>query len=200
MFSKVINIFKAFDLFKIKEDSNGIRYVNESVRFLTVIVDLMCLAFMVYIISYTFGMIFHGFLIAPADIKVRAITGEDLSIEDKEFMLRYFIIWIIQQFVQFGALLLIVVSMWTKFGATPGKLLFGIKVVDTTTLKYITVKQGIKRFLSFPLSILPLCAGIIWSIFDKKGQTFHDKIANTVVVFKNSLRKLNVNYNNKNNN
>jgi hypothetical protein len=37
------------------------------------------------------------------------------------------------------------------------------------------------------LSILPLGLGIIWCIFDRRRQTWHDKIANTAVVYKESL-------------
>ena len=74
--------------------------------------------------------------------------------------------------------------MWCKFGTTPGKFLFGVRIVDADTFQKITFKQASIRFFSVILSIIPVFLGVIWSIFDKRSQTWHDKIANTVLIVK----------------
>ncbi|MDR2609800.1 MAG: RDD family protein, partial [Rickettsiales bacterium] len=84
-----------------------------------------------------------------------------------------------------------VAYMWIRFAATPGKLLLGLRVVDEQTFGKMTLKQATKRFFSFILSVAPLFLGFIWSNFDKRCQTWHDKIAGTVVVTSKSLRRQN---------
>lgn len=79
--------------------------------------------------------------------------------------------------------------MWVKFATTPGKLLFGLRVVDAQTFEKMTLKQATKRFFSFILSVAPLFLGFLWSNFNKRCQTWHDKIAGTVVVMSKSLRR-----------
>jgi uncharacterized RDD family membrane protein YckC len=77
---------------------------------------------------------------------------------------------------------LYVVYFWYKKGATPGKMLLRCKVLDAKTGEGISIKQGIIRFLSIPLSILPLLIGLFMIDFTKKRQALHDKIAGTIVV------------------
>lgn len=75
------------------------------------------------------------------------------------------------------------VWFWSKKGATPGKMLFRCKVLNADNLQNITYKQGIVRFLSLPLSILPLLIGLFMIDFTKNRQSLHDKIAKTIVVY-----------------
>ena len=47
-----------------------------------------------------------------------------------------------------------------------------------------------KRFFAIGLSIAPLFLGILWTRFDKRKQAWHDKLANTVVILKSSLKTI----------
>lgn len=76
---------------------------------------------------------------------------------------------------------------WLKFQATPGKILFSLKVLDEQTGSPLTLKQSIFRYLGYFVSIFGLMLGFIWIAFDAKKQGWHDKIAKTVVVRDNSL-------------
>ena len=40
------------------------------------------------------------------------------------------------------------------------------------------------RYLSYIVSLLPLCLGFLWVARDARKQGFHDKIAKTVVLYK----------------
>lgn len=65
-----------------------------------------------------------------------------------------------------------------KLGATVGKFLMRIKIVNKGDYKKPTLFQFIKRFIGY---ITILIGG--WSIFfNKERQTTHDKIAGTVVI------------------
>lgn len=75
-----------------------------------------------------------------------------------------------------------VLGFWIKQGATPGKMLFGLKVLDEKTGNFLTLGQALLRYVSQFLSGIVLFLGYIWAGFDKKKQSWHDKIAKTVVV------------------
>jgi len=82
----------------------------------------------------------------------------------------------------------VILYMWVKLdGATPGKKLMKIKVVDADTFETIDYKQAAKRFFGYILSSIPLLLGFVVGAFTNKKQTLHDKIANTVVVESDSL-------------
>jgi uncharacterized RDD family membrane protein YckC len=66
--------------------------------------------------------------------------------------------------------------------ATPGKLLMSCHVVDAKTGNRISVLQAILRYFGYIISLLSLCLGFLWIIWDKRKQGFHDKIAGTVVI------------------
>jgi len=76
----------------------------------------------------------------------------------------------------------IVIMFWSYRGATPGKMLFSMKIVDATTFGKLSRKQEIIRFLSYTVSVLPFGLGFLWVAFDKRRQALHDKIAGTVVI------------------
>ena len=72
--------------------------------------------------------------------------------------------------------------MWMKYKATPGKMLFSLKIVKTDIGEALTLKESVIRYFSYFAAAIPLCIGFIWIAFDPKKQGWHDKIAGTVVV------------------
>ena len=79
---------------------------------------------------------------------------------------------------------IIIVALWIKFLGTPGKLIMKCNIVDARTGGAIGVGQGIIRYIGYIISLIPLCLGFFWIIWDKKKQGFHDKMAGTVVIVK----------------
>ncbi|MCF6212283.1 MAG: RDD family protein [Gammaproteobacteria bacterium] len=77
--------------------------------------------------------------------------------------------------------------LWVKFLGTPGKLLLGCQVVDAQTFEPLRPRQAVLRFFAYIVSLLPLGLGFLWVIRDKRKQSFHDKIANTVVLHEAGL-------------
>lgn len=67
--------------------------------------------------------------------------------------------------------------------ATPGKAMMGIAVVDEAG-NTLTLKAAIIRHAATFLSAVFLCAGYFMSLFTAKRQTFHDMVAQSVVIFK----------------
>ena len=80
-----------------------------------------------------------------------------------------------------------VVAFWRMRGATPGKMLCGLRIVDSTTLGPLSTGQCIGRYLAYIVSALPLFLGYLWVAVDRRKQGFHDKLASTFVVRENDL-------------
>ena len=69
-------------------------------------------------------------------------------------------------------------------GQTVGKRALGIRVVDFGggTDRGIGYGRAFIRWISRILSAIPCLLGYFWMLWDKEKQTWHDKLANTVVV------------------
>ena len=82
-----------------------------------------------------------------------------------------------------GLTMLFTVGFWINFVGTPGKLLLGCQVVDADSLDVMNIRQAFVRFVAYLASMLPLMLGFLWIAKDPRKQGFHDKIANTVVLY-----------------
>jgi uncharacterized RDD family membrane protein YckC len=76
----------------------------------------------------------------------------------------------------------LVVGFWRRYGATPGKLAVGLKIVDAQTGERAPVGRLALRLACYLVSALPLYLGFLWVAVDRRKQGWHDKIAGTVVV------------------
>jgi uncharacterized RDD family membrane protein YckC len=84
--------------------------------------------------------------------------------------------------ISYGIPAVIIVVLWRRTLATPGKMAIGAQIVDAGTLGKPTVGQLVIRYLGYYVSTLPLGLGLIWVAFDPRKQGWHDKLANTVVI------------------
>jgi uncharacterized RDD family membrane protein YckC len=71
---------------------------------------------------------------------------------------------------------------WSMIEETPGKAALGLRVVRRDG-KRMTVWRSIVRSLAYWISALPLFLGFLWILVDNERQGWHDKIANTCVVY-----------------
>lgn len=175
---------------KAKVDARGIVYSYGFARYTSTMVDVLLFSVVLSCI---------GAIIAPAIDDPKAYRAfQKYSLDHtahlngyESTMVRSRInMWLLSQFVQIVIAFISVVYMWVKYSTTPGKYLFGLRIVDAETLNGISLKQAIKRVCFLPISMLCLCVGMIWSSFDKRAQGWHDKVAKTVVVTNKSLMKL----------
>jgi len=67
-------------------------------------------------------------------------------------------------------------------GQTIGKRALGIRVYDFRSGGAIGTSRGILRYFARILSTIPLFLGYFWMLWDDEKQTWHDKIAGSVVV------------------
>jgi uncharacterized RDD family membrane protein YckC len=67
-------------------------------------------------------------------------------------------------------------------GQTIGKRAVGIRVVDIGGGGAIGFSRAFLRYIGRYLSAIPIFLGYFWMLWDPQKQTWHDKIANSVVV------------------
>jgi uncharacterized RDD family membrane protein YckC len=73
------------------------------------------------------------------------------------------------------------VSFWATTGQTLGKMALGIKVISTDGSP-VSWGRALLRYLGYIVSGLVLALGFLWIAFDPQRQGWHDKIAGTYVV------------------
>ncbi len=72
------------------------------------------------------------------------------------------------------------IGFWTASGATPGKMLFGLKVL-TEDGEPIGLDKAVLRFIGLWVNILTLGIGYLMIAFRKDKRGLHDLIAGTIV-------------------
>ncbi len=68
------------------------------------------------------------------------------------------------------------------YGASLGKIICKIKIISTDLLDTPSLSASITRAVTRVFSEYILYLGFLWGLFDKNRQTWHDKIARTLVV------------------
>ncbi|OGY26800.1 MAG: hypothetical protein A2Z11_02145 [Candidatus Woykebacteria bacterium RBG_16_43_9] len=74
------------------------------------------------------------------------------------------------------------VGLTGAYGATLGKMVFGLRVLDSNGQKISFEKAALREIIGKWVSGLVFGLGYLWVAFDNKKQGWHDKIASTYVV------------------
>jgi len=135
---------------------DDVQYVGFWARFWATMVDIVLLLMLIYPLFYL-------------------LYGSAFLERSCEFSL-------VNSVINFILPFLAVMFLWKSKGATPGKMLIKATIVDEKTLQSPSTKQLFIRYWAYLLSALPLMLGYFWAGWDKKKQTWHDKLAHTVVI------------------
>jgi len=164
----------------IKNSTLNIRYAGFWVRFLATWIDMaifvLPIGFVIYVISGGNLVDFSSFS------QSIAYAQEGKTLDALQHMPRASAKW-----EPIFELLIAAVTIvfWKKWaGATPGKKLLGIYVVDAQTHGEINNKQAIIRYISYIISTIPLAIGFIMVAFHKQKRSLHDILADTLVIYK----------------
>jgi len=162
------------------QNNGAIKYAGFWVRFLATWIDMaifvLPIGFVIYVISGGNLVDFSSFS------QSIAYAQEGKTLESLQHMPRASAKW-----EPIFELLIAAVTIlfWKKWaGATPGKKLLGIYVVDAKTHGEINNKQAIIRYISYIISTIPLAIGFIMVAFHKQKRSLHDILADTLVIYK----------------
>jgi uncharacterized RDD family membrane protein YckC len=120
----------------------------------------------------------------------RASFGQRLAayiLDTIVFIIVYFILFLISRTLAYVVATILSLAYFTYFegspsGQTIGKRLLGIRVIDFSAGGPIGHGRAFVRWLGRILSGAVCVLGYLWMLWDKEKQTWHDKIATTVVV------------------
>jgi uncharacterized RDD family membrane protein YckC len=110
-------------------------------------------------------------IIALWDSFSRAVTVEDMINITNNFIFEYMMMKIIYQafFVM-------------KYGASIGKIMMKIRVIEINTLQTPNVISSLNRAIFRVISEMMFYLGFLWGLLNPKRQTWHDMTARTLVI------------------
>lgn len=71
---------------------------------------------------------------------------------------------------------------FTAEGGTPGKRMFGLRLARLDGSRPGFGRAALREIIGRPISSIPLYLGYLWMLDDASRQTWHDRIADTIVV------------------
>lgn len=110
-------------------------------------------------------------IIALWETFTQAKTTEEIIFVTNSFVLEYMILKVIYQsfFVM-------------QYGASIGKILMKIRIVEVSTLQTPNVLVALNRGIFRVLSEVIFFLGFLWGILEPSRQAWHDKTAKTLVI------------------
>ena len=91
--------------------------------------------------------------------------------------------WFLDLAIEYILPAIAAVAFWRLYGATPGKMAVGAKIVDAKSGARPSTARLALRYVAYLVSALPLFLGFIWIGISRRKQGFHDKIARTMVIY-----------------
>ncbi|MDA3945921.1 MAG: RDD family protein [Helicobacteraceae bacterium] len=166
--------------FNIQNSKSKIRYAGFWIRFLATWIDtavlIVPLGFIVYILSggewLDFSDVTQSITLAQNGELLTALESMPKTSMKWEPLFELLIAGV-------------TILFWKRWaGATPGKKVLGIHVVDAKTYEEINNKQAIIRYIGYIISTIPLAVGFLMVAFRKDRRALHDLLAETVVIYK----------------
>lgn len=145
------------DEIESKLHNEGITLANNKKRAMAFFIDEMLLSFLL--------------IISIWDSFANAASTEEIINLTNEFALEFMLLKVIYQafFVM-------------QYGASIGKIVMKIRVIDTKTMQRPNVLVALNRGIFRVISELFLYLGFLWGLLNPQRQTWHDKTASTLVV------------------
>lgn len=167
--------------FSKREPSPRDRYAGYHERVFASTVDLACLFILLYEPFSWLGRMIYGES-APSELVQAGANMSWQQAIDAYLNSELAILMGVNLIIQLVIIGILLISCQYGFGTTPGRYIVGLKLVDAKTESEPTLFQLIRRYLGYFISLTPLMLGYIWCNWDTKRQTWHDKIAGTVVL------------------
>lgn len=74
------------------------------------------------------------------------------------------------------------VIFWVLVGATPGKQILGLRIIRTDTSP-LGWSRAVLRYIGYFISAIVFFLGYLWVFVDDRRMAWHDKLADTFVVY-----------------
>jgi len=142
--------------------SAGVIYADFGSRFLAALVDGIILAVIGFVVGALVGALFGGNLRTPSDLDNFTLLNNLIGAVIGAIYPMYFLVM--------------------QNGQTPGKRMMRIRVVRKDGAKLSWFDAFLREVVGKFISAFVLLLGYLWMLWDADKQTWHDKIANTIVI------------------
>jgi len=156
-------------------ETHRVRHAGFVTRFVALMIDILIV---------TFGSLLFGGM-ASLILNFFGISANGLDLQASTVNLLELIQVIIVGVTALATLLFVpayFVVFWTVVGATPGKQILGLQIVRTNRAQ-LGWFRSILRFIGYFISAIVFFLGFLWVFVDRRRQGWHDKIADTFVVY-----------------
>jgi len=149
--------------------SDNLDYATPLRRFFSAVLDGFVLTLFLTLLSFPFIYFFQ------LDKVLAQMKPEDVQV-----LLEPYSVFISSGLYLFiSCISALFISLW---GGTPGKIILRLKVLTIEGGKVSFGRALLREMVGKWISSLAFDIGYLWALWDSKHQTWHDKIANTVVV------------------
>ncbi|NDJ62357.1 MAG: RDD family protein [Chloroflexi bacterium] len=140
------------------------QYAGFVTRFIAFLLDIVVVS-AVYTVSVGIGQLIGNFFNVDVFemVNTQPLVGTVVGLAALNFPVVYYVFF------------------WSLIGQTPGKALMGIRIYGKNGQR-IGVWRAFVRYVGYWVSAV-LLLGYLWVLIDNRRQSFHDKLARTVVVY-----------------
>lgn len=171
------------DSFFKKNIDNEPRYAGHLLRFLSIMVDFCAISIFVSMLDQVVWAVMPFCKAIDAGILQKYNFGEPITLAEQNMIHQTIKCHLFTRISIFSFILSSIICLWMYKGVTPGGWLFRIRIIDAETGKaQLSFRKAIIRFFSTFVSMIPLCLGYLWVMFDKRGRTWHDIWSKTYVI------------------
>lgn len=166
---------------KPKEDEGAPRYADMNVRALAAMLDV---ALLFLLFQRPFDAMTQK-LYASVDMALVAkAQASNHASEIMALLMQSYLpqLWALNLMIQVTILGIVYIAMQWMLEATPGKWLFGLRIVDAGTLEPPAKWRFIVRYVGYVVAAMPLMLGFIWTSFHPARRGWHDLMAGTAVI------------------
>lgn len=152
------------------------QYAGFATRLTAFVVDMGIILGIILILN-TAEIAILGFF----NISVDKIQNLEAAQNSYQTLFSIFII-LLSVTINFGLFYAYFIFFWMLVGQTPGKMMLGVRIVSTNG-RPITFFQSIRRLIGYWISMLVFFMGFLWVLISDTRQGWHDKLANTYVIY-----------------
>ena len=149
-------------------------YAGFVTRLVAFVIDILIVSISIGVMLGTFSLILSFF-----NIDIQAITAGTSDISS--FALNVLIFFTSFAFT-FLVNMFYCILLWNIAGKTIGKAVMGLRVIGPKGAR-VTIFRGVKRYIGYWISAIPLFLGYFWVLINDERHAWHDKMAGTSVIY-----------------
>jgi uncharacterized RDD family membrane protein YckC len=164
---------------KPKKPAEGTRYGDLNDRTMAAAIDIMLLYLLLGKLSERLnGKVFAYFGMQPLGYNLHADSWTAL----RHVMWEVRWPWLVTNGILIVIMGMLIVACQMAYDTTPGKYVFGLRIVRHGSLAPVSRWRYLLRFFGYIVACAPAMIGMLWMNFNRQHRGWQDYIAGTVVI------------------